>query len=613
VQQAHVALRLTLVLGLCLVIITVSTALQRRWGMTLIEISTLLVTGGCALQIWRTGAVRRPITVLLAWFFALLAVLVCSKHGLAVAMSPWLGLLVLFAMFMLGPRRGAIFLGGALIMIVLSFVLHRAHAELPLSFLAHWDAPLRVSFMAMATGLIGVLGMRYAVAQQRTLGELEEALVTSEHGERQREILFESTAAAICSIDRAHRLVIWNRAFAALAVEAEPATGAALARCLAPAQWARWQPHVERVLAGDGPITFEEAPGPGQDAPHRETTVQPILDAAASGTASGAAGKVAAVTVFSHDITERKRAEAEMRQLHQALVRVSRQAGMAAVAGEMLHNAGNVLNSTGVSVSMLRSGVRRLRSKHLIASVGMLEAHRANLDAFLGQDPKGQHLQVFLRGLADDFAQQKQQLATEVAGLRKNIEHLAHVLDDQRSRTRVRGAFETVEVATLVDAALDLQVASWEQLGIRVERRLANLPPLHTDKHRAIEILVNLVSNARDALRDSGQVAKRICVRAEAAGPAEGPDRVRIHVEDNGVGIDPAHQGALFRLGFTTKRDGNGIGLHASAMAARQLGGSLAFHSQGPGQGAVFTLELPVAPAVQADGPAARGPREGPG
>jgi signal transduction histidine kinase len=611
VQQVRVALVVTSVLALCVLLMTLTAALQRRWGVMLLDLSTALVAGGSALRIWRTGSLRRPVTVLLTWLSALLLVAVCTERGLAIAISPWMGVLVLVAMFLLGPRRGVIFLGVVLGMLLLSFVLHRAQAWLPLSFLAAWDATPRVLFMAMATGLIGLIGLRYAAAQQRTLGELEEALVTSEHGERQREVLFESAAAAICSIDRAHRLVICNRAFAALAVAAEPAAGTALARCLAPAQWARWQPHLERVLAGGGPVTFEEPPPPGQDAPYRETTIQPILagQPLLAGQPANAGGEVAGVTVFSHDITERKRAEAEMRQLHQALVRVSRQAGMAAVAGEMLHNAGNVLNSTGVSVSMLRRGVRRMRSKNLVASVALLQAHRAELDAFLGQDARGQHLLGFLRGLADDFAQQKHRLAAEVTALRASVEHLTHVMDAQRRRTHARGAFQTVSIAALIDTALDLQVAPWEGLGIVVERRLADLPLLHTDKHGVIEILVNLVSNARDAVRDSGRVEKRICVRAEAAGP----DRVRIHVEDNGVGIDPAQHGELFRLGYTTKRDGNGIGLHASAMAALQLGGALSFHSEGPGRGAAFTLELPIAPAGQADAPRARGPRDAAG
>lgn len=75
---------------------------------------------------------------------------------------------------------------------------------------------------------------------------------------------------------------------------------------------------------------------------------------------------------------------------------------------------------------------------------------------------------------------------------------------------------------------------------------------------------------------------------------------MRIHVEDNGVGIDPALGARIFQLGFTTKPAGSGLGLHSSANAAQQLGGTLSFHSDGPGRGAVFTLELPIEPPARA-------------
>ncbi|GAO98540.1 sensor protein ZraS [Caedimonas varicaedens] len=74
---------------------------------------------------------------------------------------------------------------------------------------------------------------------------------------------------------------------------------------------------------------------------------------------------------------------------------------------------------------------------------------------------------------------------------------------------------------------------------------------------------------------------------------ATGKD-VYISVEDNGVGIDPDHLAKIFSFGFTTKKNGHGFGLHASALAAKEIGGSLKVESQGVGKGAVFTVALPI-------------------
>jgi signal transduction histidine kinase len=70
---------------------------------------------------------------------------------------------------------------------------------------------------------------------------------------------------------------------------------------------------------------------------------------------------------------------------------------------------------------------------------------------------------------------------------------------------------------------------------------------------------------------------------------------VSIIVRDNGIGIPPENLIKIFNHGFTTKRDGHGFGLHSGANAAKEMGGSLTAESNGPGLGATFTLELPVA------------------
>lgn len=79
-----------------------------------------------------------------------------------------------------------------------------------------------------------------------------------------------------------------------------------------------------------------------------------------------------------------------------------------------------------------------------------------------------------------------------------------------------------------------------------------------------------------------------------------GADRIRIVVEDAGVGLAPENLTRIFSHGFTTKRDGHGFGLHSGANTARQLGGSLWAESKGLGCGATFILELPLNPSETA-------------
>jgi two-component system sensor kinase FixL len=618
-MRARVGASIAMALMLGILLFMVPAAFREgRWLAMSIELCAVLVFGGLVHLFRRDRSPTLPATIFLCFFFVLFVITGAVEDGLYVSASSWAGLLALLSLYLLGSRYGSIFAILAVLQIGLSYALHRSGMSLLEGYISPPDSWMAVSGSAVSVMLIAALGYLYEGAQKRALGELEGALVTSEQNELQLHSLFESTSAAICALDRDLRLVTCNRAFARMASRTgvPPQRGESLERLLPREQYTGWRLHIDRLLgAGDtpgerarglaeaAPITFEEPPPAGQEGPYRETTMHAM---------PGSDG-VAGVTVFSRDITARKRADAEMQRLQQDLVRVSREAGMAVVASEVLHNAGNVLNSTGVSVAMLERHVKNLRIDHLARAVAMLEEHAGDLDAFVRDDPRGKRLFELLRGLVGHFTQQRQQVATEVTALHGSIDHLTRIIQAQQSHARSVGVLEVVSVDALLDAALDLQAASGSQLGIALERQLAELPRLRIDKHKVIEILVNLISNARQSLRDSGRADKRMRIRTEAARPAEivaGVERVRIHIEDNGVGIDPAHRDKLFRLGFTTKREGSGIGLHSSAIAAQQLGGSLSFHSEGPGQGAVFTLELPVAP-VMPEPPAGEVPAPG--
>jgi two-component system, LuxR family, sensor kinase FixL len=606
-MRMRVAVGLAVSLAVSVLVTTLIAVVQGRWTVVMVGAVAGAISTWMTLRIRRTRAVKAPVAVFVTWMFAIMGVAFCADQGLSLSFTAWPAVMALLALYMLGPRPGLIFLGVALVEVGIALAVYRAGATFDMG-LAPWDSGTRVVVAFTGVGLTGVLGYLYESAQQRTQAELEDALATSERNEHQLDALVESATAAICSFDRRLRLQVHNRAFETM-VGARgaraPSPNDAVSEILDPGQWARWRPHVERVLAGAGAISFEEAPPPGQDGPDYETMLQPIV----------AHGEITGVTAFCRDISARKRAEAEMSRLNQELVRMSRQAGMATVAGEVLHNAGNVLNSTGVSVSMIERHVKNLRTGHLTRLAALVDEHTGALEAFLREDPRGQRVPELLRALAEHFEQQQAQLGAEVTALQGSIEHFIRVIHAQQNHARGLGIIETVAVAELIDAVLDLQTASGSQIGITVEREIGELPLLHIDKHKAIEILVNLVSNARHSLRDSGRPDKRLRIRAEAvtrarARTADGAatdasgmagERLRIHVEDNGLGISSEHREKLFRLGFTTKHDGSGIGLHSSANAAQQLGGSLSFHSDGPGQGATFTLELPVAPAAEPD------------
>src|ERR1051326_2887464 len=283
---------------------------------------------------------------------------------------------------------------------------------------------------------------------------------------------------------------------------------------------------------------------------------------------------------------------ARLENLHRQLVEASRQAGQAEVATSVLHNVGNVLNSVNVSADLLRQRMAGSKLSNLGRVTALLRDHKDDLPRFLTEDSKGRQLLPYLENLSDYSKAEKSEFLVEMESLSRNIEHIKQIVATQQSYAKVSGVAETVKVAELVEDALSMHSAGYQRHAVQVVREFDDVPKITVDRHKVLQILVNLFHNAKYACEAARASDRKITVRIAASGP----DRVRIHVADNGMGIAPENLTRIFAHGFTTRKNGHGFGLHSGALAAKEMGGSLRAHSAGIGRGATFTLELPLQP-----------------
>jgi signal transduction histidine kinase len=287
-------------------------------------------------------------------------------------------------------------------------------------------------------------------------------------------------------------------------------------------------------------------------------------------------------------VSARERAHAELAQTQQRLILASRQAGMAEIATGVLHNVGNVLNSVNVSIGLLSERMRQFRVEFVGKTAALLQQNRNNIGTFLTEDPKGRTLPTYLEQLGQSLERDKRFIHHELELLNKNVDHIKIIVAMQQSHAKSGGVIEEVDPRDLIEDALKVNSAALERHHIVVERQYDSVPAIAVDRHKVLQILINLISNAKWAL-DTIANGKKVTI--ELAEPES--DRIRIRVTDNGAGIAPENMGRIFSQGFTTRKDGHGFGLHSGANAARELGGSLSVHSEGAGKGATFTLELP--------------------
>ena len=280
----------------------------------------------------------------------------------------------------------------------------------------------------------------------------------------------------------------------------------------------------------------------------------------------------------------------ELRQAHRKMNEFSRKAGMAEVATGILHNVGNTLNSVNVSAGLLAERVRQTKLPSLARVNQLLLVHSQDLGTFLADDPKGRQVPKYLAAVTEHLEKERQENLGEIEHLVKNVDHIKAIVALQQGHAKTSSVIEETSLGELVDEALRLQSDSLASSGIELLREGDSGPRFPSEPHKIVQILVNLLGNARHALLVSGRPDKRIVVRVVAAGDG----RIRLVVEDNGVGIATELQARMFSQGFTTKKDGHGFGLHMSAITAKSLGGSLSCTSEGAGKGATFTLELPT-------------------
>ncbi|WP_434387605.1 ATP-binding protein [Melittangium boletus] len=542
----------------------------------------LLLGGGSLVLVRRGRSSQTPALLLCGSLSAgiILATLAVEQPGAVVHAANMLA--PALAVYLLGARPGFAFT--ALHVFHAGFLHEFVHSGFGLTrpLFSHpetwWG-----NFMGCVALVLGwALSWLHSTASEEARRELEHALRTLRESEGKLLSLFESSDDAVLSVDARLCLVMANTTAQGLFREV---TGGALRpgssvpdQCPPPLRaWVKelsTQALTGQRMRGEVDVEIQGA----------RRTVDVIFTPVWEGE------RVVGLTLFSRDITERKRAETKLGEMHRSLLDVSRQAGMAEIATGVLHNVGNTLNSVNVSVNLVVERLRATRAAGLERCVALLRENASRLCAFFTEDPRGQQLPSYLEALALQLSQERATVMEEMRRLSESVDHIKSVVSMQQRHARISGVLEHVAVPSLIDDALRLHAVSFERLGIVLKRDYASaVPTVLVDRHKLLQILVNLLSNARHALLERTGEDRQLTLKVARAGA-----RLNISVSDNGVGIAPETLHRLFTQGFTTKRDGHGFGLHISALAAREMGGQLSGASEGRSHGATFTLELPL-------------------
>lgn len=299
-------------------------------------------------------------------------------------------------------------------------------------------------------------------------------------------------------------------------------------------------------------------------------------------------GNIIGTFGISRDITEQKQTELELSEANRQLVDASRRAGKAEIATQVIHNVGNVLTSIKVAVSESDKICSQQPFDKLERVADLIQTH-ADDECFFQEGQRGSHIPDYLRSLATSLEDDKAKLKKELADCKRHLEHMSMIVAQQQKHATAVQVIQRVDISQLVSDAIQMSSSSLKNHYIGVVRNFKDGMFVETDKHQVLQIIVNLIRNAKHACLDAGSGPRMITIAVEDSGD----EQFTISVADNGVGVAEENLAKLFTYGFTTRKRGNGFGLHSCANTAKELQGSLSVHSDGVGKGSTFVLTLP--------------------
>jgi signal transduction histidine kinase len=183
-----------------------------------------------------------------------------------------------------------------------------------------------------------------------------------------------------------------------------------------------------------------------------------------------------------------------------------------------------------------------------------------------------------------------EQAEEAIQSMKRYMEHIVNIIHMQQDFSRTSEIVDMHRLDHLVEQAVEICCTANPKVApVRILRDFGSVPEIPIDRHKFLQILVNLLGNAIWAVQESGGQGS-VTVRTDT----NETGHVCVEVLDDGIGIPSENIPRIFSQGFTTRCDGHGYGLHSAANMAWEMGGKLQAFSDGPGKGARFLLELPI-------------------
>ncbi len=278
----------------------------------------------------------------------------------------------------------------------------------------------------------------------------------------------------------------------------------------------------------------------------------------------------------------------ELNKTKNELVTISREAGRAEFATDVIHNIGNALNSININTDTLRSQMKDLQIPVIKKITELFEINKDNLEKLITKDSVGKKIPDIINQFYEYLKEVQKLTIKDLKEIKKDIQHIQNIIANQQSHAKNILVMEVYSPIEIMDEAIRMNRRTMGRYNISITKKYSAVSDIKTDKHKLLQVLTNLVSNAKQSFEKQNRENRNITCFIRKQNYI-----LEFEVKDNGIGIYKENITKIFTHGFTTRKDGHGFGLHNSANNVKQLDGELLVRSDGIGKGASFIVKIP--------------------
>ncbi len=289
-------------------------------------------------------------------------------------------------------------------------------------------------------------------------------------------------------------------------------------------------------------------------------------------------------------IVEKEKAERDLKEAQNLLIESAYKAGLADLAGDTLHNIGNVVNSIHVSSDIVKNVIKENPGENYTKACNILHENLDNFPEFFASDPKGEQLIKYFLLLEKPIVNSFEQIDENLEVIRDKAAAIGNIIARQSKFINSPYFLEKQNMCEVVDSVIQLVPDLHTDSSITIDKQYESVPSIKLQKPSIIRILLNILDNSVHALKYSRNLNKVLMISIK-----KDNEYVTTSITDNGYGIAEENMDKIFKNSFTTKKGGFGLDLHNAANIINEMGGELKIDSKGINKGATVSISLPLA------------------